>query len=221
MNYLAVSASVVSAEVSVCCPNPNMQYCVSYLRERKRRNDLKIDFKTNRRGSTSNLGATNNGWSWKCLTGTEWIIRKNKSTVFSQTAHLFGCVCCVCMCSAELVENIMISHQCLQLLLCFQRRGLQASRIKVSSDSFGNVGLHHLVSQRWNEICLRISSLTKRFPNDSVLFLCPQSHRCCQCSSNTSMPRPTTRSQSPLLASPLDLLTLQSHGTGTFDFLNT
>lgn len=48
-----------------------------------------------------------------------------------------------------------------------------------------------------------------------------QSLRCCQCSSNPSMPQLTARSPSPLLASLLDLLTLWSHGTGTFPFPNT
>lgn len=55
----------------------------------------------------------------------------------------------------------------------------------------------------------------------SALCLCPQSLRCCQCSSSPSMPRPTTRNQSPLPAWPPDLQTPWSHGTGTFYFLNT
>lgn len=48
--------------------------------------------------------------------------------------------------------------------------------------------------------------------------MCLQFLQCCRCSSNPSMPQQTTRSQSPSRASPLDLLTLWSHGTGTFIF---
>lgn len=74
------------------------------------------------------------------------------------------------------------------------------------------------------QMCFRIY-LFRKCSYLIVFFLCSvfwlQFLRCCQCSSNPSMPPLTIRSQSPLLASPPDLLTLWSPGTGTFAFFNT
>lgn len=49
-----------------------------------------------------------------------------------------------------------------------------------------------------------------------LFFFVLQSLRCSPCSSSPSMPPPTTRNQSPSHASPPDLPTPWSHGTGTF-----
>lgn len=63
LNYLVVSGEV-------CCHKPNMQYCVSYLRERKRRNDLKLNFNTTARKHFK-FGSDKQWLELKCLAGTE------------------------------------------------------------------------------------------------------------------------------------------------------